>query len=274
MSNIAVTDLLKIDDPGQFKFHAARWNGHSQPLDVYVRDKAEWFKWNTWRNGKDEFSRKYVFSLIDFYPENGTWLFGGIYEITKRNNAAHDHSYEIKELSEYSSYIGRLKICLPKPSRGRAFYLENHIENMSVSEILKEPYSGAQFPGYENINHNFNSLIPVFKNEKPDWKSALINVKGVYVISDKSNGKKYVGSAYGDSGIWSRWSCYIGTGHGWNDELTKVIKQEGFGYAKDNFRLSLLEYRSMKTDDKIVIERESFWKEVFLSRGDFGYNKN
>ncbi len=30
----------------------------------------------------------------------------------------------------------------------------------------------------------------------------------------------------------------------------------------------------MKADDKVIIERESFWKEVFLSRGTFGYNKN
>jgi hypothetical protein len=30
----------------------------------------------------------------------------------------------------------------------------------------------------------------------------------------------------------------------------------------------------MKVDDKVIIERESYWKEVFLSRGQFGYNKN
>jgi hypothetical protein len=91
---------------------------------------------------------------------------------------------------------------------------------------------------------------------------------------DKSNGKNYVGFAYGDSGIWSRWSCYIGTAHGDNDELTKLIKKEGFEYAIQNFKLSLLEYRSMKTDDKVIINRESYWKEVFLSRGEFGYNLN
>jgi hypothetical protein len=61
-------------------------------------------------------------------------------------------------------------------------------------------------------------------------------VKGVYLIVDKKNGKMYVGSAYGDLGIWSRWSCYIGTGHGWNDELTKLIKDNGIQYARDNFQ--------------------------------------
>ena len=86
MSDIAITDLIKIDNPYDFKFHAARWNGDIQPLDVYVREKKAWFGWNTWRNSKDEFSRQYVFSLIDFYPENDTWLFGGIYKILKRNN--------------------------------------------------------------------------------------------------------------------------------------------------------------------------------------------
>lgn len=274
MTEIPITKIIKIDDPTKFKFHAARWNGVDQPLDVYVRNKEEWFGWNTWYNTKNEFSRQYIFSLIDFYPETDMWLFGGIYEVLKRNNIPNSDSYEIEELSEYSAYIGRLKVNLEKPSRGRAFYLEHHISNMKVAEILKQPYSGAIFPGYENINHDFDILIPVFENEKLDWKAALENVKGVYVIIDKSNGKKYVGSAYGDSGIWSRWSCYIGTGHGWNDELTKVINQEGFDYAKNNFRISLLEYRSMKVDDQVIIERESYWKEALLSRGEFGYNKN
>jgi hypothetical protein len=274
MADIALSRIIKIDKPSEFKFHAARWNGEEQPLDVYVRDKKEWFDWNRWRNDKNEFSRKYIFSLIDFYPENDMWLFGGIYEVVSRSNKPKDFSYEIKELSEFSDYVGRLKIKLEKPSRGRAFKLEKHFDKMIVSEILKQPYSGEVFPGYERINHDFDLLIPIFKNENKDWKAALANIKGVYVITDKSNGKKYIGSAYGDSGIWSRWSCYVGTGHGWNDELTKLIKEEGYDYAKDHFKLALLEYRSMKVDDKVIIDRESYWKEVFLSRGEFGYNKN
>ena len=92
--------------------------------------------------------------------------------------------------------------------------LENYYDQMIVSELLREPYTGEQFPGYEKINHDFAALEVIFRTHRPDWKAALEHIKGVYLITDKSNGKKYVGSAYGDYGVWARWSCYIGTGHG------------------------------------------------------------
>ncbi|MCY4313876.1 MAG: GIY-YIG nuclease family protein [Gammaproteobacteria bacterium] len=273
MNEIPLSRIIQIDDPTQYKFHAARWNKSDQPLDVYATDKDEWHSWNTWKGSKDEFSREYIFSLIDFYHESYIWLFGGVYRVLERG-VANDNSYKIKELPEFSPYVGRLKIKLPKLPRGRAFYLESHFNQMEISEILKQSYSGEQFPGYENINHPFSTLKVIFRQSKPDWRAALENIKGVYVITDKSNGKAYVGSAYGDSGIWSRWSYYIDTGHGWTKELAQIIDSQGPEYAENNFTFSLLEYRPMKTDDKFIIDRESYWKEVFLSRGKFGYNEN
>ena len=123
------------------------------------------------------------------------------------------------------------------------------------------------------MEHGFSQLEAIIKQHKPDWKAALENVKGVYLIVDKSNGKMYVGSAYGDAGIWSRWACYIGTGHGWNDELTKLINTNGIGYARENFQFSILEFRSMRTDDQVIINREQYWKRA-LQTNAFGYNKN
>jgi hypothetical protein len=142
-----------------------------------------------------------------------------------------------------------------------------------VAQILEKPFEGEAFCGYENVEHGFSQLEVIFRQNKPDWKSALENVKGVYLIVDRSNGKMYVGSAYGDSGIWSRWACYIGTGHGWNDDLTKLINANGIDYARKNFYLSVLEFRSMRTDDKTIIDREQYWKRV-LQTNAFGYNKN
>lgn len=267
---IKACKLIEIESIKDFKIHFAVWNGHEDPLDVFVRDREAWEGWNGWKGRRDDFGRRFIFSLIRYRHRPGTWLFGGIFEVIERMPAKN-----IVRLSdEYGEYIGRLLIKYPGPgARGRAFYFEKHFDKLVVSQVFEKPYAGEAFCGYENIEHSFSVLESIFVQKKQDWKSALENVKGVYLIVDKSNGKKYVGSAYGESGIWSRWACYIGTGHGWNDELTKIIKAEGVDYARKNFQLSILEYRSMKTDDKIIIDREQYWKRALLS-STFGYNLN
>ena len=48
--------------------------------------------------------------------------------------------------------------------------------------------------------------------------------KGVYLITDTSNGKMYVGSAYGENMILGRWKSYVKTGHGGNEGLKGLSK--------------------------------------------------
>jgi len=105
--------------------------------------------------------------------------------------------------------------------------------------------------------------------EKDIWRTALENQKGVYLITDVSNGKRYVGSAYGENMILGRWLSYVRTGHGGNVGL----KDMTFEHIKQNFRYSILDIYKSSTDDKVIINRESWWKEVLLSR-EYGYNKN
>ena len=104
---------------------------------------------------------------------------------------------------------------------------------------------------------------------------------------DRKTGKKYVGSAYGNNGIWSRWCRYVWSLHGNNKELKALFKEnkeEGMleifarkdplEYAMANFRFTLIECWPFKTDDSAIIHRENFWKEALLSRGKYGYNAN
>lgn len=272
--SILLTDIIKFKDTEDCKLHLASWNGANQPLDIFVKDKAQWQQWNEYRSEKDDFNKKYIFSLIDFYPEKDTWLFGGIFEVLERSDKKQTNSYIVKLIESDSDLIGRLKVILKRPGRAKSLKFDNHLENIVVSEILKQPYSGELFCGYENINHDFSMMENIINTDRKDWRAALENIKGVYLIMDKSNGMKYVGSAYGDSGIWSRWKCYIKTGHGWNDEMTKIIKKESIDYARKNFIFSLLEYRSMKADDDTIIKRETYWKDILFSREPYGYNKN
>lgn len=268
---IKIQTIMNIQNLTDFKVHFAVQNRDGvNPLDVFVNDPDEWKGWNSWRGDRDDFSRKYIFGLIRYYHQPQKWLFGGIFKVLDRKS----DSYHVELDELHKEFIGRLLINHPGAgTQGRAFYLENYFENFEVSQIFDKPFEGEAFCGYENVAHSFSQMESIIKMNKIDWKTALQNVKGVYLITDKSNGKQYVGAAYGDSGIWSRWSCYIGTGHGWNDELTKLISTNGIGYARDNFQFSILEFRPMRTDDSIIIEREKYWKIALQTRA-FGYNKN
>lgn len=208
---------------------------------------------------------------MEFYPRSDAWLFGGAFDVIERRK----NGYKLKADPRLEKYVGRLVACFHryKGLRGRAFMLESFIEQFVVAELLPQVYSGESFPGFERINHEFGTLEAVFDAERADWKAALQSMKGVYVISDQSNGKQYIGSAYGDAGIWSRWACYMGTGHGWNDDLVQLVRTKGRKYARENFQFSILEVMLKSTPDCVVLAREAHWKQALLTR-DHGYNRN
>lgn len=280
MEKFKLNDLFHLteDEMRKYKIHLAAYNGYEQPLDVFARDREEWKGWNEWRGGKDDFNREYIIGLIPDYHKIDKYVFGGVFKVIKRYDDWQETEvgYKVELTNQFKSLIGRLVVGFSRHQglRGRAFLLENFMDSMSIAEILENPYEGEEFPGYDNVRIDFSSLELLVQNQKTDWRVALENVKGIYLIVDKFNGKKYVGSAYGDSGIWSRWCTYINTGHGYNDELVMLIEKNGIDYARKYFQFAILELRSMKTDDDTIINRESFWKEVLLTRGIFGYNKN
>jgi hypothetical protein len=269
---IQLIDVLPIENAEEYKLHLGGINEDGEhPLDLYLEDKQSWIGWNQWRGPKNEWNRDYIFSLIEFYPKSNAWLFGGIFKVMERK----PHSYVLEVQKKYEMYIGRLIINFYRYQglRGRAFRLERYIQDMKVNQILEYEYTGEVFPGFENINHDFRILEPIFTTEKGDWKTALENVKGVYIITDRSNGKAYIGSAYGAYGIWSRWATYIGTLHGGNDELASLIERKGKRYVRDNFIFSLLEVNGMHVPDEVILSRESYWKDKLLTR-QHGYNAN
>jgi len=266
---IMLKDIWKLDNLNDFKLHFARFNGKNQPLDVWARNRDEWQQWQEYRPGRDDFNRPYVFSLMQFYHEPDVWLFGGVWQITGRL----PDRYEVAMTDQGATFLGRLKLKLSYSDRSTRVRLENHYDTFEVQEIIREPYSGRGFPGFENIDISFEELEALVRNSRPDWLAALASVKGVYMISDVQTGKRYIGSAYGTQGIWSRWTNYVSTGHGGNVELRSLVSDPTLSYCRQAFRFALLEYRPATTPDDVVIARETFWKNVLLSR-QHGLNRN
>jgi hypothetical protein len=273
-SVIPLRNLVPDLDPPQYKLHCAVWNGEENPLDVFNRSWEDWVMWNRWRPARDDFNRRYIFSLMQVYSEPNRWLFGGAFEVIGRGTKPHSFAYAI-ELREdvLPGCIGRLKVTYRPLGRAIRLRLENALDQIEVAEILQAPYAGEPFPGHGSINHSLRQLDVIYAQEKADWRGALEFMKGVYVIHDCTSGKGYVGSAYGDTGIWTRWKQYVDSLHGGNINLRALVDKEGDEYVRDNLIFALLEFWPMRTPDDYVLEREAYWKRVLLSR-EFGHNGN
>ena len=266
---ILLKDIWPIADLRAYKLHFAVHGGGPQPLDDWVRAPEHWQSWQEYRKNRDWFNRPYIFSVMDFYRERDIWLFGGIFRVVAR----HANRYEVELTERGAPLIGRLKLRSGYRERARRVNFENHYESLEVAEVLREPFSGRVFPGYESIDLTFPELENLVARQRPDWRSALSHVNGVYLITDTASGQRYVGSAYGNDGIWGRWAAYAQSGHGGNKQLRELVGRD-LTYPRANFRYTLLEFFPFGTPDAVVIGREGFWKDVLLTRGKFGLNSN
>lgn len=274
MDKIKLNDILQLDNLDNVKIRLNlsnnSWNAlklyHENPTQLLIGNfhnstKKRWFKEN-----------EIVIGLAQI--TNNEWLLIDISTISKSYNNFWDGVtpsniytfYEHEKIEKYQKYFGRLIVQFHK---NNAFVTlnGNRINDFLIKELLPNSLDNDFFPGYDKVNISWSELKRVI--EKDTWKTVLQNQKGVYLLTDTSNGKKYVGSAYGENMILGRWISYIKTGHGGNVGL----KQLPFEHIQQYFRYTILDIYKSTTDDQIIIERESWWKDVLQSR-KFGYNEN
>jgi hypothetical protein len=275
MEAIPLTSLLPEGfNPSQYKVHFAVWNQTEHPIDVLATDREEWQGWNSWRSVKNDFNREFIFSVAQDKNDATLWLFGGIWEVLERGPEQQARSYTVALREDLMGpFIRRLWLRHKRSGRNIRQRMETVLPATTVSSILEEPFAGEPFPGHDRINHSLVDLQAVVTQARADWRIALESMKGVYVIHDKETGQRYVGSAYGDTGIWQRWATYAATLHGGNVGLKALLEEKGDEYYRTNLRFALLEYWSMRTDDDHVLQRESYWKDVLHARS-LGHNKN
>lgn len=278
MKPIFLNDLLNFaekdfDNKIKVKFNQRNSIGE-EPKDIYQNnpDKIN-NEWLFWREDTRYFSEGQIaVCLIDLKDDR--WLLTTIKEVTEELNVKNGINYIGKEIEKFKPYFGRVIVKFHKTCRGQSFYFGTVQDKLEVLQILPTLYDGDDFTGYENVCLSFIQLEGILKRGKRDWLAALKNQKAVYLITDKNNGKLYVGSATGKNGmLLQRWENYIATGHGGNKELVELVKEKGIEYIRKYFQYSILENYNMRTDDDYVLQRESWWKETLQSR-KFGYNAN
>lgn len=273
-SSIANKGKVKV------KFNMNAGNPEEPALDYLLSDSDRWEEMNGWKTKQANNNYKdaeYVLTFAQYYPyAPNYYLFGGLYKINKIiPEVYNDIGYELTLQDEYKEYRKRLIIKLEK-TIGRDTYnkpFENVQRdfNPEIYEVSPSTKLG-DFPGFNNVLLSHKDLQLIIKQEAPEWKKALTYVKGIYAITDTSNGQIYIGSATGENGIWQRWSSYADVNDLTGGNKTFVeLKNNGAEYIIDNFTYSILEIFDIKTRKEDIIHREEFWKRVFQTV-KFGMN--
>ena len=213
-----------------------------------------------------------VFGFVQL-EQNNRFLFVTAGKITE---VPFNDTCKYEPLTKYDGLIGRLIVEINKGNTYSryVFKLSKYINEAKVIEVLPKEYEQLSFKGYDEVFLTFNQLkLIIDSNKFVDYRTALQAVKGVYVLTDTSNGKLYIGSAYGVDGIAQRWTSYINTKTGGNKELIRLYNEKGDSYFMNNFTFGLLEYFGSNTDNNKIINREAHWKKI-LGTNKNGYNDN
>ena len=266
---LSLIELLKIKNLplDNYKIHLATGREYP-PLDAFLEGKFK--EWQEEQSNKN-FECESVLSLINI--ERDLWLFAGIYTVLGVGKGTRaPYRYSTKLLPNQDDLVGRIIVRYKRGGQASYIWGYKYGKDLEVVEIKSMRISIGDFPGYNKVILSYRQLKIVMTQQEPSWKSALSNIKGIYLISDKFSGKLYVGSATGEDGLWQRWESYAKTGHGGNAELKSLIYDNGIDYA-DNFQYTVLEIADFHSTDEFIIERERHWKDILLSR-QFGHNSN
>lgn len=276
MTKILLKDLLSFTEEelkvAKVKFN--QFNGDVNPMDDYLKNpEVVNTRWLFWRTTNRFFSVGQI-AICFLKLTWDTWLLTTIKKVTKESGVTNGVNYDGEEIEKYNALFGRVMVKYHKTHQTQVRIYADVMDELEVSQILPLTFDGDDFPGYDNVCLSYEQLAIILQKNRRDWTAALGNQKAVYLITDKNNGKLYVGSATAECGmLLQRWGNYVANGHGGNKELVELVKKEGFDYIKKNFQYSILENYNAKTDDKVVLKRESWWKEALQSR-KFGYNGN
>ena len=168
--------------------------------------------------------------------------------------------FDLRKTAVCGEWQGKLIVAWPPPER--SWWRRAHKNEIPVAAILEESALTGAMPAWHELELDWAdlNLLPA------SWKAALSHWRGIYFIFDESDGKGYVGSAYGSDNLLGRWRNYAARGHGGNALLRPRNKEA--------FRFSILERVSPDMSPADVVALESSWKRRLHTRQPFGLNEN
>ncbi len=269
---IKLIDILKLAGIrlDTYKIHCATGKNDS-PLQAFFEGRFK--AWQEYQN-QQNFKCDQIISLVHLKEDK--WLFVGIYRVLgvkqREDGDKSWFEYGTKQMEGLDHLVGRVIVQFRK--RFSASYLigRKHIDKLLVSGIRDKRMVVADFTGYNAVNVSYRILRTVVRKNIPQWKDALSNVGGVYLVADTQTGKLFVGSTVTGDSIWHQWVSFAINGHGDIKSLRRLLSSK-IGDYQFNFRFSILEICDLNCSRDYILAREEHWK-LALQSHVFGYNEN
>ena len=267
-----LVDLIRLSGVRlrDYKIHCAT-GINSSPLEAFL--DGTWKEWQE-RQNKKNFECRQILSLIQLGGDR--WLFAGAFDVlgVKAGNIhnVNGFEYQTSEVLGLEKLVGRAEIRWKKTFRASYIRGKKYEDNLRVLKLRENRMTVGDFPGFNRVLLSHTKLRTIVRESNPSWRAALMSVAGVYLITDNSTGKHYVGSAYGGIGLWQRWCQYAKNGHGNTKELKVLLDKLGESHMT-HLQFAIVEISDINASDEFIISRETHWKKVIRSR-EFGLNKN
>lgn len=164
--------------------------------------------------------------------------------------------FRMERLDELSDLSGRLMIATPT---GRNYVRIAANLDPTVLEITREASLTPPAPDWSE----FVVTGAEIRALPPSWAARLREWRGIYLITDESDGARYVGAAYGEDNLLGRWRAHVEGDTGVTIELRMRDTTQ--------FRFSILELLSPVAPAAEVTASERNWMERLHTRR-FGLN--
>ncbi len=168
--------------------------------------------------------------------------------------------FDLRHRQFYEDWAGKLVVGWPKPDRSWFRWADRN--QFPILAIHEDNVLERQARTWDQLALTWPELSVLSRRER----DGLAQWRGIYLITDTSDGARYVGSAYGADNILGRWMNYAKSGHGGN----KLLKLRDHR----NFVFSILQRVSpdLPVDDVVAIENS--WKIRLGTRAPAGLNDN
>ncbi len=172
--------------------------------------------------------------------------FGDMESASSRNIARRgaQEVFDLRLQDEMAGLRGRIVVRSPG---GRNYLRVASTTPLAIIEVSEDHQLVAPPPDWRDliVSGSFLRAIP------SPWADLLRQWRGIYLITDQSDGARYVGSAYGEQNLLGRWQTHVAGSRGVTARLAQRDPR--------NFQFSILERVSPDAPIEKVVMLEHTW---------------